>query len=115
MKAAVGDTIYIKVTVLSIKRDPKCLQSATWEEKNTYFEAVRDICKELISEEKEYSNAKQLYSRCVSIFKNMSKVQKESLNTEQKAQRLEILNVLFTNMSLCFLRKNMYNECIKHA
>jgi hypothetical protein len=84
MTAAVGPTIYIKVTLLSIKRDPKCAQTASWEEKVKYFEAVREISKELISEEKEYSNAKQLYSRCVSIFKNMSKAQKESLDAEQK-------------------------------
>ena len=74
MIAAVGATIFIKVTVLSIKRDPKCAQSASWDEKKSYFEQVREIARELISEEKEYSNAKQLYSRCVSIFKNMSKV-----------------------------------------
>jgi len=115
MTAAVGPTIYIKVTLLSIKRDPKCEQTASWEKKVKYFEAVREISKELISEEKEYSNAKQLYSRCVSIFKNMSKAQKESLDAEQKLQRLEILNVLFTNMSLCFLKKGMYTDCIKHG
>ena len=61
----------------------------------------------------EYSNAERLYSRCISIFKNMPKSQKESLTEEQKQQRNQILNTLYANCALCFLKKGQYPNCIK--
>lgn len=74
---------------------------------------MREIGRELIGQFEEYSNAERLYSRCISIFKNMPKRQKESLTEEQRKQRDEILNVLYANSALCFLKKDRFQECIK--
>ena len=43
----------------------------------------------------------------------MPKNQKESLSEEQKKQRDEILNILYANSALCFLKKEKYPDCIK--
>jgi tetratricopeptide (TPR) repeat protein len=37
-----------------------------------FFDKIRAICKDLVGEG-EYSNAANLYARCISIFKNMPK------------------------------------------
>jgi len=74
---------------------------------------VREIGRELIGTFKEYVNAEKLYSRCISIFKNMPKRQKESLSEEEKKQREEILNILYANSALCELKRGRYHECIK--
>ena len=81
MKAAVGPDIWIRVTCTNIKRDPKCDLNAPFDEKIVYFDTIREVAKELIAEG-EYSNAKTLYSRCISYFKNMPKKQKESLDED---------------------------------
>ena len=72
------------------------------------------IGKDLVVEE-EYSNAKTLYSRCISIFKNMPKKQKESLDEEQNKQRDEILSILYLNCAHCLIKKKMYKDGIKAA
>ena len=43
----------------------------------------------------------------------MPKRQKESLDEDQKKQRDEILNILYANSALCFLKKERYPDCIK--
>ena len=60
----------------NIKRDPKCSNTAPFEVKLAFFEKIRPLCKELI-EEDEISNARQLYSRCIDCFKNMSKKERD--------------------------------------
>ena len=114
MKSKVGQDIYIKVSITNIKRDPSCPQTASWEEKLAFFNKIRDICKELIAEQ-EYSNAKNLYCRCLAAFKNMPKKQRESLDDEMNIKRNEVLNVLNLNVALCLLKKDMANEAIKHC
>jgi len=52
----IGDRIWIKLTVESIKRAPIYKDSKTYEGKLEYFNTVREICKELMTEE-EYANA----------------------------------------------------------
>ena len=81
MIKTVGPDIYIRIHITKIKRDPKCDNTASWEEKLVFFDKVRSVGKELCDED-EFTNAKTLYSRCVSLFKNMPKKQKESLNEE---------------------------------
>ncbi len=100
--------------VTNIKRDPKCDQNASWSEKLKFYERVRITGKEL-SEENEWSNAKILYSRCLSLFKNISKAQRESFNEQELRKRDEILNLLNLNLALCLLKKNMPNDAIKCA
>ena len=82
MTNTVGPDIYVRCEITSIKRDPKCDMQAPLDQKLVFFEKVRKIGKDLVQEE-EYSNAKTLYSRCISIFKNMPKKQKDSLDDEQ--------------------------------
>ena len=106
--------IYIRVHITNIKRDPKCDTKASLDEKLRFFERVRITGKEL-SEEGEWSNAKNLYSRCIGLFKNMPKPQKDSLTPELQAKRDEILNILNLNVAMCLLKKNMPNDAIKHA
>lgn len=45
--ADVGSTIYIKVSLTNIKRDPKCSQHASWPDKLKFFEKVRLTGREL--------------------------------------------------------------------
>lgn len=108
MKNSVGPTIWIKVSITNIKRNPKCDTQAPLDQKLVFYDKVRDQSRELIGLFQEYSNAERLYSRCISIFKNMPKRQKESLTEEQKEQRDEILNVLYANSALCFLKKGRF-------
>ena len=84
MQNSVGPTIWIRVNLTNIKRNPKCDTQAPLDQKLVFYDKVRDMSRELISLFKEYSNAERLYSRCISIFKNMPKRQKESLTEEQK-------------------------------
>ena len=53
----------------------------TYEGKWEYFNTVREVCKELVAEE-EYSNAQQLYSRCLGDLKNMPKKIRDGLVEE---------------------------------
>ena len=114
MRLKVGQDIYIRVQVTNIKRDPMCDAKATWDEKITFFNKVREVGKELCAEA-EYSNAKNLYSRCIGVFKNMPKKQRESLDEEMNNLRNDILNILNLNTALCLLKKKMYAEAIKHC
>lgn len=79
--AVIGDSIWIKLTVESIKRAPVYKDSKTYEGKIEYFNAVREISKELIAEE-EYANAQQLYSRVLGEFKNIPKKIRDGLLEE---------------------------------
>jgi len=81
MRSAVGPDIYIRCHITNVKRDPKCDNTASWEEKIVFFDKVRAVGKELC-EQKEHSNANNLYLRCKAIFENMPKKQNESLNDE---------------------------------
>lgn len=51
MMAAVGSDIYIRVQITKIKRDPKCDNTATWDQKLIFFDKVRSVGKELCEEE----------------------------------------------------------------
>ena len=82
MQNSVGPTIWIKVTIVNIKRNPKWDTQAPLDQKLIFYEKVREMSRELIGLFQEYSNAERLYSRCISIFKNMPKRQKESLSEE---------------------------------
>jgi len=114
IRSSVGPDIFIKVTITNVGRNPKCDTQASWEEKINFFDRVRSTGKELCEEE-EWSNAKTLYARCIGIFKNMPKKQKDSLTPETNAKRDEILNVLNLNVAQCLLKKKMYNDAIKHC
>ena len=111
MKAKFGQDIYIKVSITNIKRDPALSNNATWEEKVIFFDKIREIGKELCAEG-EYSNAKNLYSRCLGAFKNMPKKQRESLNDEMNLRRDDILNILNLNIAFCLLKKGMVTQAI---
>mmetsp|Transcript_21241 Transcript_21241/g.26167 ORF Transcript_21241/g.26167 Transcript_21241/m.26167 type:complete len:181 (+) Transcript_21241:44-586(+) len=115
MKNAVGPTVYIRVNITNIKRNPKCDTQAPLDQKIIFYNSVREISRELIGLFKEYVNAERLYSRCISIFKNMPKRQKESLTEEQKQQREDILNILYANSALCELKRGRHQECIKNC
>ena len=73
MKNAVGPTIFIRINITNIKRNPKCDTQAPLDQKLVFYDKVREISRELIGLFQEYVNAERLYSRCISIFKNMPK------------------------------------------
>ena len=113
MKNSVGPTVFIRVNIINIKRDPKCDTQAPLDQKLIFYNKIREINRELIGLFQEYVNAERLYARCISIFKNMPKRQKESLTEEQKLERDDILNILFANSALCELKRGRYQHCIK--
>lgn len=76
-----GQDIYIRLAIDSIKRNPPYKDNKTYEGKLAYFTTIREISKELI-QEAEYANAQQLYSRCLGEFKNMPKKIRDSLTAE---------------------------------
>lgn len=103
--SSIGNTIYMKLMIDSIKREPKIpKQNGSMPEKVEFYEKIREIAKEQI-EQKDYSNAKQLYSRACTLFRHMSREQKENLSENELLQRDEIMKTLFTNMSLCSYKK----------
>jgi hypothetical protein len=114
IRASVGTDIYIKLTLFNINRDPKCGQHAPWDERLSFFEKVRMTGRELCSEN-EWSNAQKLYARCIGLFRNVSKVQRELLTEEDLAKRKEIMNLLLLNVTLCYLKKNMALDAVKSA
>jgi len=77
----IGDSIFIKLNVDTIKRSPPHKDQQTYEGKLLYFSKIREICKELMIDE-EYVNAKELYSRCLGEFKNMPKKIRDSLTED---------------------------------
>jgi len=79
-----------------------------------YFEKIRDICKELCSYG-EYSNARTLYSRSIQSFFSIPKSQRELMPEEDRDKITSCGTILHTNVAFCFLRKKMYDDCIKHA
>ena len=78
-----GEWIWIKLTIDSIKREPVYKEKNTYEGKLEYFNQVREIGKELIAEE-EYPNAQQIYKRVLGEFKNIPKKIRDTLSEEQK-------------------------------
>ena len=110
----IGECIFIKLSIDSVKRSPIYKDSKTYEGKWAYFDTVRKICKELVAEE-EYANAQQLYSRCLGEFKNMPKKIRDGLTEEQKKQRTETMIILNLNLSLCHFKRKQTSDAIKHA
>ena len=75
IEAAIGKTIYMRVRIDAVQRNPTVpTQAATLEEKYAYASKIRGVCKDLITDDAEYTNAKNLYSRAADLFKNMSKI-----------------------------------------
>ena len=113
-EATVGQTVWLKVEITRIKRDSKCANNATVEQKFAYFEKVRTICRELVSIE-EYSNAADLYSRCAQCFKSMPLSLLDKLSEELIDQRKQTLTTLYTNLAFCMLKKNLPEKAVKAA
>ena len=80
----------------------------------TFFDKIRPLCKELVADD-EISNARLIYSRCIDCFKNMPKKECNLLSEDQQKQRLDVLSILLLNCSHCYLKKKMYEQCIKSA
>jgi hypothetical protein len=73
IKAAIGSTVYMKLMIDSIKREPTIpKQNSSFVDKIAFSEKVREIAKEQIDDQ-DYSNAKQLYSRACVLFRHMSR------------------------------------------
>ena len=49
MRDSVGPTIWIRVHITNIKRNPKCETQAPLDEKLVFYEKVRESSRELIS------------------------------------------------------------------
>ena len=113
-KSKIGEDIVIKFSITNIKRNPQSTDSNTFEGIISYYNKIRDVCKELI-EEKEYANAEALYKRILPMFKNMTKKMRDSLNEEQAAKKNEALHTLLINLALCHIKRNNAKEAIKSA
>lgn len=49
MQKSVGPTIYIRVNIVNIKRNPKCETQAPLDQKLVFYDKVREMSRELIS------------------------------------------------------------------
>lgn len=113
-RAKIGDDIYVKYSLVNIKRNLICKDNSTFEARMAYFEDILETCKELVHDQ-EYSNAKDLFARCLAEFKNMPKKMRESISEEQRIQKENCILRLNLNLALCFYKKGMKSETIKHA
>jgi len=113
-KEKIGDDVYVKYSLVNIKRNDVCEDNSTFELRLAYFNDVIDTCKELV-QDKEYSNAKELFARCLAEFKNMPKRMRETITEEQRIEKENCILRLNLNLALCFYKKGMKNETIKHA
>lgn len=114
MVKSVGDTIYFKLTVSNIRRNPKVANNASIETKFEYYDKIRVLCKELC-EVGEYSNAETLYARSLQTFASVSKKIRSELSPEQIERIDSCQTILHTNLATCFLQRKMFDECLKHA
>ena len=110
----IGESIFLKLFVDTLKRDPQLKPNQPYKECLAYFDKIQELCKELVTEG-EFTNAKNLYSRCLGPFKNLPKKQREELSEEDNAKRTEIMLKLNMNMSLCWRNLNKPGDAVKHA
>lgn len=110
----IGDDIYIKFSIIGIKRNPVATNIDTFEGLEEYLGVIRETCKELI-EDGDYPNAQTLYSRVLASYKNMNKKMRDSLTEEQKKKREEALHLLNMNLSLTCFKRNNFKDAIKFA
>ena len=113
-EAEVTRTIWLKAEVCTIKRDLRCAMNATFVTKLAFYEKTRGVCRELVSYE-EFSNAADMYSRCVQVFKSIPKIKLELFSDEDTAKRNEAMTTLYTNLSFCLLKKDQAEKAIKAA
>lgn len=102
--ADVTQTIWLKAEISNIKRDARCDNHATFEEKLAYYDKVRESCRELVGFQ-EYSNASDLYARCVQVLRSIPKIKLEQFSAVDLEKKDKALSTLFTNMSFCLLKK----------
>ena len=110
----IGDDIYIKFTIIGIKRNPQPQNIDTFEGLEEYLAIIRETCRELI-EDGDFPNAQTLYSRVLASYKNMNKKMRDSLTEEQKKKREEALHLLTLNLSLTYFKRNNFKDAIKNA
>lgn len=68
-----------------------------------------------LCEQEEWSNAKSLYARCLGLFKNVTRVQRDQLTEADQAQRTEILVMMCLNSATCLLKRQMPKEAAKYC
>lgn len=113
-EAEVGQTIWLKVEICKIKRDPKCPNNAPIAERFAYYEKVRVVCRELVSIG-EYSNAADLYARCAQNLRSIPKLKLEKLSEEDQRLRTTALTTLYTNLAHCMIKKKLPEKAVKAA
>ena len=84
-EADVGRTVWIKVQVDNIKRDPRCDMNAPFATKLAYLAKVRATCRDLVALDDKmcYSNAADLYGRCAQVFRSVPKAKLETMPEEE--------------------------------
>ena len=110
-KAKIGELIYIKLGIESIKKQPMYANNKTFEGRKEYFETIRELCKELMAEG-EFVNAKDIYQKCLGEFNAMPRKIKDTMTEEQKLEADEFKFVLHCNLSLCHLKRNVASDAI---
>ena len=113
-EANVGQTIWLKVEICSIKRDLRCEMKASFEAKLAFYQKVRSLGREQVSFG-DYSNATELYSRCAQVLKSVPKAKLELMNEQEKRMRAEALTTLYTNNALCMIKKKLPEKAIRAA
>jgi len=113
-EADVGQTIWLKAEVCSIKRDLRCEMNASFETKMDFYSKVRSVCREQVSFG-DYSNASELYSRCAQVLKSVPKAKLELMDEEKIRLRAEALTTLYTNIALCMIKKKLPDKAIRAA
>jgi hypothetical protein len=77
----IGEWIYIKFTIVNLKRNLILQNGSTYEGKVDYYNRARVVGRELM-EEGEYVNAQSVYAKSLQEFKHMPKKMRGALSEE---------------------------------
>lgn len=109
-----GQFIWMKLHIFQVKRNPLQKKKDTFEDLVDYFEQVREVGKEVVVE-KEFMNAKNIYTKTLGMFKNMQKKLKDALTEEQSLKRNEVMTVLNLNLALVLMKLNQPVDAERYA
>ena len=112
--AVIGRFLFVKLSCDNVKRNPQCKKKPTYPELRSFFDEVRQICKEAVIEQ-DLSNAEKIYKSCLGSFRNIPKKEREALSEEDLKNRDETMVILNLNLAFCLLKRKEAKQALKYA